>query len=243
MAKARTVRAISETEVPLEAKLTPTQDRSKVTFELILQVTGELLAEVGVERLSTNMICERARLTPPALYRYFPNKYAILRELGERLMKAEDRVVFNWLRKGELDLRAPLDRVVEKRAQLLTKVRRVSRKMAGGEWILRVMRAIPALQEVRRSSTREVALEVFNRVRESYPGADEDRLRVATMLSTALGTAANDLISDEPHLEEEITAEFARMVSLYYRNLTGVTVETVQESTSKRRSRGPAPRA
>ena len=45
------------------------------------------VSDVGIERLSTNLVCERAGLTPPALYRYFPNKYALLSELGQRLMQ------------------------------------------------------------------------------------------------------------------------------------------------------------
>ncbi len=231
MAKARGAKTGGEATVPLDTKIAPSQDRSKVTFELILLVTGELLSEVGVERLSTNMICERARITPPALYRYFPNKYAVLREMGARLMKAEDRVVFNWLTKGELDFHTPLEQVIARRAELLTKVRRVARKTSGGEWILRVMRAIPALQEVRRASTREVADEVFQRLHTAHPAVDAGQLRVATILSTALGTATNDLISDEPELETEITVEFARMVSLYYRHITGVTIEQTAVSS------------
>ena len=49
----------------------PQQDRARQTRERLLDVAGELLAEVGIERISTNMIAARAGLTPPALYRYF----------------------------------------------------------------------------------------------------------------------------------------------------------------------------
>ena len=46
---------------------------------------GALLAEVGIERISTNMIAARAGLTPPALYRYFADKYAVLEALADDL--------------------------------------------------------------------------------------------------------------------------------------------------------------
>jgi len=36
-------------------------------------------------------------MTPPALYRYFPNKYAVLQELGRRLVRAQDYAVFAWI--------------------------------------------------------------------------------------------------------------------------------------------------
>ena len=89
--------------IDLEMKLEPAQSRARETIEQIIVATAELLEEVGFERLSTNMVCKRANITPPALYRYFPNKYAILREMGRRLMEAEDAIVFRWLESGEGD--------------------------------------------------------------------------------------------------------------------------------------------
>ncbi|WP_066213171.1 helix-turn-helix domain-containing protein [Blastomonas sp. CCH5-A3] len=83
------------------------QDRARATYEQIIQATGELLPEVGIERLSTNMIAERAGLTPPALYRYFPNKYAILSEMGRRLITAENETVEQWLRSDEFAICKP----------------------------------------------------------------------------------------------------------------------------------------
>src|ERR1035437_8849710 len=81
----------------LLAKKQPSQQRSTQTVELILRLTAEVLADVGIERLSTNLVCERAGLTPPALYRYFPNKYAILSELGQRLMLRQNELIPRWI--------------------------------------------------------------------------------------------------------------------------------------------------
>ena len=60
--------------VELDRKRVPTQTRALETCERILDAAATLLGEVGIERLSTNLICERAGLSPPALYRYYPNK-------------------------------------------------------------------------------------------------------------------------------------------------------------------------
>jgi AcrR family transcriptional regulator len=54
----------------LGPKAVPRQGRALETYERILAATTELLGEVGIERLSTNLVCERAGLTPPVLYRY-----------------------------------------------------------------------------------------------------------------------------------------------------------------------------
>ena len=78
-----TLSTIRPSAPDLDTKTLPRQGRAQETFERILAITADLLSEVGIERLSTNLICERAGLTPPALYRYFPNKYAVLHALGE----------------------------------------------------------------------------------------------------------------------------------------------------------------
>lgn len=93
-----------ENSVNLEPKIQPRQKRAKATYERLLDVAARLLEEEGVERISTNMIAERAGVTVPALYRYFPNKYAVLRALGDRLMERQNEVAMTWLsEQGEPD--------------------------------------------------------------------------------------------------------------------------------------------
>src|SRR3546814_19742652 len=75
----------------------PQQDRARQTRERLLDVAGDLLAEVGIERISTNMIATRAGLTPPALYRYFDDKYAVIEALGRRLLERQTMVLEIWL--------------------------------------------------------------------------------------------------------------------------------------------------
>jgi AcrR family transcriptional regulator len=75
----------------------PRQNRAVATRERLLDVAGALLADVGVERISTNLICAGAGMTPPALYRYFKDKYAVLEALGERLMDRQNAALFDWL--------------------------------------------------------------------------------------------------------------------------------------------------
>lgn len=55
----------------------PDRGRSLATYEKLIKAAGELLGEVGFEKLTTNAICAKAGMTPPALYRYFHDKYEI----------------------------------------------------------------------------------------------------------------------------------------------------------------------
>jgi AcrR family transcriptional regulator len=75
----------------------PKQGRAVQTYERLLDVSGDLLAEVGIERISTNLICARAGMTPPALYRYFKDKYAVLEALGRRLLSRRSDILTMWL--------------------------------------------------------------------------------------------------------------------------------------------------
>ena len=78
--------------VELLEKNKPRQARAKRTYEGILTAAAQLLVEIGVERISTNLIAERAGITVPALYRYFPNKYSVLHALGAVLMDSQNDV-------------------------------------------------------------------------------------------------------------------------------------------------------
>ena len=204
--------------VPLGTKLVPSRAGGVSTFEALLATAGELLGEVGFESLSTNLICSRAGMTPPALYRYFPNKYAVLKELGRRLMNAQDDAVFACMDAGGLARMAPAAEV-ESYKRIQTQVIAISRAHAGGIWIMRALRAAPILQEVQVESRDEVARSLVEALRGRYPGVTDAQLLGATRLSTQMMYAAIEMALESPELEEQITHEACWMVHAYYAQL------------------------
>jgi AcrR family transcriptional regulator len=201
-------------EIPLETKLQPTQARAQDTFEMVLATAGEMLRDTGFEQLTTNAICERAGLTPPALYRYFPNKYAILKELGDRLMAAQDQLVIDWLEQGGL-----AGRTVEARFDsslaIHEKIVAITRAFPGGSAIGRALRAVPMLQRLRFESRDMVADRFLAAVREHYPNASEHRLRVAMRMMVELTYSAIEMVVEEPDrdadlINREVCLLFAR---------------------------------
>ncbi len=68
----------------LTPRAAPQQARSRATRDHILRVSATLLAEVGVEGFNTNLLAERAGVSPRAIYRYFPNKFAVMVMLTEQ---------------------------------------------------------------------------------------------------------------------------------------------------------------
>jgi AcrR family transcriptional regulator len=206
--------------VPLGTKLTPSQSRARTTFEAVLTTAGELLGEVGFERLSTNLVCERAGMTPPALYRYFPNKYAILSELARRLMEAQDEAVFAWIQAGGLDGRS-LEETIASNARMQKQVNEITRQMPGGVWIMRALRAIPMLRDIRVESRDKVADQISDSLRAMYPGVPRPELYRSARLTTEVMYAATEMVLEEPDQDEDrINEEICWMVSLYYQHLT-----------------------
>ncbi|WP_405871844.1 MULTISPECIES: TetR/AcrR family transcriptional regulator [unclassified Streptomyces] len=64
----------------------PRQQRSKETYDAILEAAAQLFERDGRAKATTNHIAERAGVSIGSLYQYFPDKDALLYALGERHM-------------------------------------------------------------------------------------------------------------------------------------------------------------
>ncbi len=81
----------TKSQIPLEPRKTPVQERSTVTVEAIYEATFQVLLAVGgPDRLTTTRVAERAGVSVGTLYQYFPNKQSLLLSALE---KHVDRVV------------------------------------------------------------------------------------------------------------------------------------------------------
>jgi len=69
----------------LELRRRPTQTRALATFDLILDTTASLLETHGFDALTTNLISTESGVSIRAIYRYFPNKRAVVGELARRM--------------------------------------------------------------------------------------------------------------------------------------------------------------
>jgi len=200
----------------MQVKTQPLQARSRQTYEAILASAAELLEEVGIERFSTNLVCARAQLTPPALYRYFPNKYALLKELALRLMEAQDKAVYEWINEGGLNTSTQED-ALRSNIAIQTRVNDITRQQTGAVWILRALRAVPAMRDVRLASRGAVAEQLFEALSRRYPKTAAVDLRCAVRLNLELAAAVTEMVLEEPGSEPEKTViEFSRMITAYY---------------------------
>jgi AcrR family transcriptional regulator len=202
---------IRKPQPPLATKKQPAQQRATETFERILEVTAQTLADVGIERLSTNLVCERAGLTPPALYRYFPNKYALLSELGQRLMERQNERVGHWITLEVLD--GGLDDLERALEGLILDTYKVTLQTVGGVWIMRALRAVPALQQVRLASHAAVTREQAKLLTMALPQADKTELGLVSRVVVELIYATVEMIFDEPLDVKAVARTVAGMVA------------------------------
>ncbi|MBP7702258.1 MAG: TetR family transcriptional regulator [Phenylobacterium sp.] len=73
----------------MAARARPQQTRSQATLERILALSAQLLEEVGLKGFNTNLLAQRGDMSVRAIYRYFPNKWAILVAMADRLRLLE----------------------------------------------------------------------------------------------------------------------------------------------------------
>lgn len=164
----------------------PTQKRAIATYEKLLDAAGMLLGELGVERISTNLVAERAGVSPPTLYNYFTDKYDLLAALGERLMEQQNALVVLDPEEGEAAITASLVGHVQ-----------VTRAYPGGPWVMRMLRAVPQLAEVRLASHRMVAAQLVEALLARDPALDRSTAERRARLAVEFGYAAIELVFDE----------------------------------------------
>lgn len=192
------------------AKQPPKQARAVQTRDTLLEVAGMLLAEVGIERISTNLICQRAHVSPPALYRYFEDKYAVLEALGLRLMERQNTVLIAWidryLTKGVGVAAAHVE-------ELLRETAAITESEPGGVWIERALHATPRLEHVRVQSHRFVTDRLTEACVPHLPRLSRDALWNRIRMAVEFGYAVDELLHEEHSISRDVIfAEAARIL-------------------------------
>jgi AcrR family transcriptional regulator len=185
-------------------------------MERLIEAAQMLLAETGVGSINSNAVAERAGVTPPTFYHYFPNKHALLRALGERMLNAQSAAI-----------RSDTGRRVQTAADLrdicrdmLRESLRMSRAFTGGFELLVALRAIPDLRDVRLDHQERVAVLLVDYFAEQGLASDRDALMVRARLALHLGYAAVEMLSEtdfanEPEVLDRTAAALAGTLDLF----------------------------
>ncbi|MEE9417514.1 MAG: TetR/AcrR family transcriptional regulator [Acidimicrobiales bacterium] len=133
----------------LKLRRRPTQQRAVATFDQILNTTAGLLEIHGFDSITTNLIAAESGISVRAIYRYFPNKHAIVGELARRMAAEWTKVVDD---SGSLeDLASPVAALWS--TYIDTFIAAV-RATSGAAAVLLAMRSDPELRRVDDEANR-----------------------------------------------------------------------------------------
>lgn len=197
----------------------PQQTRSQERVELILDTAAELFAEIGYEAATTNAIAERAAISIGSLYRYFPDKEAILGALAQRYVEQTraiyDRVITDDL--VYLPLPVLLDRLLDPFIELYRQYPIYHHILLGAD-------ISPDMAAAARAVRAESLARLTGLVQSLAPQASPERARLVATVSNATVKALISLLvaADDPQFERQATAEVKRMLLAYLQPVLSV---------------------
>ncbi len=158
-----------------------------------MQAGAELLGEVGIERISTNLVAARAGVTPPIFYRHFKDKYELLAALGEDLMIRQNRVLETWLAQYGVGY----ENLIEAHYHFLLDSIRVTAEVPGAVWIMRALRAVPSLSSVRLASHEWVTDRIMEAILPVLPEVEPAELRLRSRIAVEAGYSVIELALED----------------------------------------------
>lgn len=190
---------------------TPTQARSKKTYDHILATAAAVLEDVGWDGLTTNLVAQRAGVGIQSLYRYFPNKLSIVATIADHLI-ADWNI---WLE--EYDASVPEDIPPGKywAEGIRDHIRRL-KSWPGGVAIRRAMKSSPVLRRMDLDDTKQIAIRLADISHQRGHCAAPSELEPAFLMLTETAVSLLDLYFEcEGELAEIVLQEGLEMQAAY----------------------------
>jgi len=194
----------------LEQRRMPVQDRSRERVELILNEASQLISEVGVQGAKTSEIARRAEISLASLYRYFPNKAAIVKALAEKHMEKLAEVLRKLV--DQLDFEEGCDQLIDAYAHFY-------RSEPGYKEIWSGVEAMPELRELDLGELFDNAHLILEKVKGLYPDLDHEKLwLICVMIPRACSAIMRLAMTMELEQEEIMRNELKLMVRHYLKH-------------------------
>jgi AcrR family transcriptional regulator len=205
--------AAPETSPPLTGarmRTVPRQQRARAAVQRILKATGELLDDAGFDALTTTAVAERADVNIATLYRYFPDKYALIEALaitieserydrtGAMLVALEKAA--DW-RPG---MRALFDKLLELRV-----------KRTGVKGLRRALHSAPQLWIAERAGFDRMAVRFAGVLRARAPAMTGKRADTVARTALALLVGVLDTAMAEPEHRRSLMREGSVAIERY----------------------------
>lgn len=196
----------------IEQRRRPVQGRSQERVNTILACAVELIIDVGVQGVKTSEIARRAEISLPSLYRYFPNKAAIIKALAQGHIDKLNGLMQAFL--VDFDLDEGFDHLIDVYAKFY-------RSEPGYKEIWSGVESMPELQELDLGELYDYAEKLSVQAKSRFDGIEKERIwMICVMLPRACGAILRlSMTMDEPQ-SELLLSELKLMVKAYLRERT-----------------------
>ena len=191
----------------VEQRRLPVQGRSRERVNTILNCTIELIKEVGVQGLKTSEIARQAGISLPSLYRYFPNKTAIIKALAEQHIQKLEGLLQTFL--TDFDLDEGFDHLIDVYAQFY-------RSEPGYKEIWSGVESMPELQELDLGELYDNAERLSVKAKSRFKGLEDERIwLICVMLPRTCGAILKLSMTMEEAQSRMLLSELKLMVKAY----------------------------
>ena len=219
-------------------RISPKQQRSQSRVSKILEIAGELFESRGLEAVTLSDIAARAKITRSSLYRYFPDKNAVIKALAQLHMdklKLEFDALFltgagltESPRAGK-SYSGTTDHCEQQlgRQQLFTGIDKIIDVYAdfychqpGFSAVWGAMASIPELQLLDDQELHYHGSVFYRQTRQLFPDIDEQQLKIiSTMLPREVGAVLRLAMSAKPEDAAAYIFEAKHMAKAYLLSL------------------------
>jgi len=205
------VQMMTDETVDVAPRRRPVQARSRERVDTILRNAAGIFDEIGVDAASMSAIARRSGMSLASLYRYFPNKAAVVHAIAELHVEKMEKALRQRL--PELALTDAVDVLIDQFYEFYRTEPAYSAIWSGVE-------AMPELRDLDLRELYSNAEELDARLREECPGIPPGRRWTASLL---LPRSAGNILRLAVTLPEEqgrqLVEELKCMAGAYVREL------------------------
>ena len=188
----------------IETRREPGQERSRATLQSIMNASASLITEYGLDAVSMTQIANVAGMSKASLYRYFPNKQALLLAHAERSFKVHRE-----------EMQAVMQHGTEPGQMLRDGIDHYCKQHTDKPFLLSLRAAIhadPVLSELDLKDSRENAALLAAFLREHYPELDSVVIETRSLLTMELMDSLARLVARVSKKEQSLLIdEFVRL--------------------------------
>ncbi|MBA4606916.1 MULTISPECIES: TetR family transcriptional regulator [Aeromicrobium] len=193
----------------LEPRRRPTQERSKVKFDSLLQASRDVLLDVGFESFTCEEVAQRAGLPIGTLYQFFANKYVIVCEL-DRLNAVAIQSELDKLAAElpTLDWLVLLDRLVDHMSQLW-----INDPSRSAVWY--AVQSTPITRATAEVTEQQLAARVAHVLAPLTPGTPRDRRKIMAEVLVHMSYSMLNFSVRDLQEHDEAIIELKRLLGTY----------------------------